>query len=49
MKYWEGLHSTADASQLQQGADALLNLAMGPAARRNNEASSSVVPQLTAH
>jgi hypothetical protein len=29
MKYWVGLHSDSDATQLQQGADALLNLALG--------------------
>jgi hypothetical protein len=29
MKYWTGLHSDVDAAQLQQGADALLNLALG--------------------
>jgi hypothetical protein len=44
MKYW-----AADASQLQQGADVLLNLAMGPAARRNDAAGASGVPRLTAH
>jgi hypothetical protein len=40
--------SAADASQLQQGVDALLNLAMGPAARMNDAAGSSVVPRLIA-
>jgi hypothetical protein len=25
MKYWAGLHNAVDASQLQQGSDALLN------------------------
>jgi hypothetical protein len=48
MKYWTGSHNAADASQLQQGADALLNLAMGSAATRNNAAGASDVPRLTA-
>nr|XP_051211686.1 B3 domain-containing protein Os03g0212300-like [Lolium perenne] len=41
-------HAESDASQLQQGVDALLNLAMGPAARMNDAAGSSVVPRLIA-
>jgi hypothetical protein len=46
MKYWASLHSTADAVQLQQGADALLNLALGTSAGRN-VADTSVVHRLT--
>jgi hypothetical protein len=48
MKYWAGLHSAADAVQLQQGADALLNLALGTSARRN-DADTSGVRRLTNH
>jgi hypothetical protein len=46
MKYWAGLHSTADVVQLQQGVDALLNLALGPDARRY-VADTSGVRRLT--
>jgi hypothetical protein len=42
MKYWACLHSVADVVQLQQGADALLNLALGPEARRNDADTSGV-------
>jgi hypothetical protein len=47
MKYWACLHSADDASQLQQGADALLYLSMGPTARREDVAgNTSGVPRL---
>jgi hypothetical protein len=37
MKYWTGLHSDVEATQLQQGAGAFLNLALGA----GNDASGS--------
>jgi hypothetical protein len=43
MKYWAGSHNAADASQLQQGVDVLLNLAMGLAARRSEMLRAQVV------
>jgi hypothetical protein len=47
MKYWAGLHSTTDAFQLQQGADALLNLALGAGARRNAAGNTRlIVPRM---
>jgi hypothetical protein len=46
MKYWTCLHSAADDVQPQQGANALLNLALGPNTRRN-DADTSGVRRLT--
>jgi hypothetical protein len=45
MNYWEGSHTTTEASQLRQGADALLNLAAGTAKRRTG---TSDIPRLAA-
>jgi hypothetical protein len=46
MKYWAGAHSEVEAAQLQQGADALINLALG--ARGGNGGDNTMVanPQL---
>jgi hypothetical protein len=41
MKYWTGLHSDADAAQLQQGADALLNLALGAGCNAGGSSSAT--------
>jgi hypothetical protein len=46
MKYWAGSHVAAEASQLNQGADALLELAVGDAIRRTNGAGASNPPRL---
>jgi hypothetical protein len=46
MKYWAGSHSAAEASQLTQGADALLSLAAGTVNIRNDSAGTSNVPRL---
>ena len=35
MKYWAGLHNTADQETLGAGADALLNLATGGGSSSN--------------
>jgi hypothetical protein len=43
IKYLAGSHNAVDASQLQQGVDALLNLAMGLAARRSEMLRAQVV------
>jgi hypothetical protein len=48
MKYWACSHIAAEASQLQQDADALLNLAVGSVSRRNGAAGASNVPRLMA-
>jgi ribonucleotide reductase alpha subunit len=42
MKYWTGLHSDVDAAQLQQGADALLNLALGAGGNTGGSSSATV-------
>jgi hypothetical protein len=43
MKYWAGSHSAAEASQLNQGADALL---AGVVNRINDTAGASNIPRL---
>jgi L-asparaginase/Glu-tRNA(Gln) amidotransferase subunit D len=45
LKYWAGLHSNPDSTQLQQGANALLNLALGAGTR--GSAADTGVRRLT--
>jgi hypothetical protein len=44
MKYWAGAHSDTEAAQLQQGAAALINLALG-AGGRGGAGNTTVVSQ----
>jgi hypothetical protein len=46
MKYWAGAHSDTEAAQIQQGAAALINLALGARGRSGAGNAAMVNPQL---
>jgi hypothetical protein len=46
MKYWACTHSDVEAAQLQQGAAALINLALGAGGGNDGENAAVVNPQL---
>jgi hypothetical protein len=46
MKYWAGAHSDAEAAQLQQGASALIDLALGNDGRNRDDNAAAINPLL---